>query len=147
MKIYLFFHWESHQQKWKKVFQNSPLRPAWVQTLSPCLVPPSQLTEVFVSLRLSLAHQWWDFLMEKTPVSLDLKQIFKIRFVKRGSITNTHKYSCGFCIFLANYPSGTEPCTQYIEQQSPHHTGLNNLYRKLKFKLIEKYFSSSNTIV
>lgn len=51
----------------------------------------SQLTKMFVSLRFSLAHQ--DFLIEKTPVSLDLKQIFKIRFVKQGSTTNIHVYT------------------------------------------------------
>lgn len=96
---------------WKKLFQKSPSRQAQFKTLSPCHTPSSQLTKRFVSLRFSLAHQ--DFLIEKTPVSLDLKQIFKIRFVKQGSIKNICIYSSGFSIFLANYPSVTELCTQY----------------------------------
>lgn len=96
----------------KKAFQKSPSRQARVQTLSLCHVPSSQLTKMFVSQILT-GTPVCDFLIEKTPVLLDLKQIFKIRFVKQGSITNLRIYSSGFSIFLANYPSVTELCTQY----------------------------------
>lgn len=109
MKIYLFFI-ENANKCERKHFRRR------AKTLSPCHVPSSELTKMFVSQILT-GTPGWDFLIEKTPVSLDLKQIFKIRSVKQGFVINIHVHSSGFSIFLAIIPESQSLAHNTLEHQ------------------------------